>query len=469
MNMGIETQVHPEYTLNVDKWRAINDCESSSLKTSQYRQNYAIKPSHWDAARYNDYVNRGYFFNAVKPTVSGYVGLINEVAAEVELQPEIECLLDNADGGGLSLEQMVNGVDAEVVKNGRSGVLVDPTLESSVTAVYMRNYDADCILDWQESYTANGKELTYIKLLRVVSEIDMDNYHRADVRYVDIFKLVDSKLIVEHYKDGAMMVVAHEPMYQRKPMNWIPFYFAGSENNDSTVDVAPLFALADCDIAHFRNSCDYEENSNDLSAGILSVTSDLSPEDFGSANGKDGLKLGSKSYNFLGKTGAIAIAQPSPNTVARQAMEDKKADMAMLGAQLIQPSATETATAVNAKARQNSASLVTISRNVSSMIEDALYCASKLMKRNGEPKRSVYQQHSDFSVMQLTAQDRQQWLMEVQQGISPVELMRVAYRKARVYPDDWTDEMIDAAIMAGADKTPSAWAEDDVQSPEEAE
>lgn len=45
-----------------------------------------------------------------------------------------------------------------------------------------------------------------------------------------------------------------------KPLNYIPFMFIGSENNDSNPDNPNFYDLADLNIAHFRNSADYEES-----------------------------------------------------------------------------------------------------------------------------------------------------------------------------------------------------------------
>ena len=45
-----------------------------------------------------------------------------------------------------------------------------------------------------------------------------------------------------------------------KVFDRIPFEFIGAENNDSTVDDAPLWPLAYLNLHHFRNSADYEDS-----------------------------------------------------------------------------------------------------------------------------------------------------------------------------------------------------------------
>jgi hypothetical protein len=42
--------------------------------------------------------------------------------------------------------------------------------------------------------------------------------------------------------------------------NYIPFTFVGSVNNDETPDLPPLYDLAVLNVAHYRNSADYEES-----------------------------------------------------------------------------------------------------------------------------------------------------------------------------------------------------------------
>lgn len=42
--------------------------------------------------------------------------------------------------------------------------------------------------------------------------------------------------------------------------NYIPFYFAGSENNDPNYDEIPLLDLSLLNVGHYRNSADQEES-----------------------------------------------------------------------------------------------------------------------------------------------------------------------------------------------------------------
>ena len=46
---------------------------------------------------------------------------------------------------------------------------------------------------------------------------------------------------------------------QGQPLTRIPFQFIGWENNDETPDLPPLYDLSIINLAHYRNSADYEE------------------------------------------------------------------------------------------------------------------------------------------------------------------------------------------------------------------
>src|SRR5690606_9759514 len=55
-----------------------------------------------------------------------------------------------------------------------------------------------------------------------------------------------------------------EPYYPKdgagNSLTEIPFTFIGSKNNEPSIDSPPMYDMADINVAHYRNSADYEES-----------------------------------------------------------------------------------------------------------------------------------------------------------------------------------------------------------------
>ena len=84
--------------------------------------------------------------------------------------------------------------------------------------------------------------------------------HDMDTQY-RVLRLREDGYSQQIYRDEEPYT---EEFYPRKAdgtvWSQIPCIFVGSKNNDSTIDDAPLSDIADVNIAHYRNSADYEES-----------------------------------------------------------------------------------------------------------------------------------------------------------------------------------------------------------------
>lgn len=176
-------------------------------------------------------------------------------------------------------------------------------------------------------------------------------------------------------KDGAWVFGEVSPIRQSngKAFSEIPFTFIGSENNDADVDDSPMYDLAKVNIAHYRNSADYEESifiAGQPTLFVSGVTDDWRDYYDGvtlNAQGQEvttqghPITLGSRTAHLLGEGSTAQLLQANANMALFELMVHKEQQMVALGAKLINTSTTtKTATSTNSENATNTSVLSTI-------------------------------------------------------------------------------------------------------------
>jgi hypothetical protein len=118
-----------------------------------------------------------------------------------------------------------------------------------------------------------------------------------------------------------------------KPWQEIPFTFVGAIDNNSDVDKSPLLDLACLNIAHYRNSADYEESVYFVGQPTYAFAG--LNQQWMTDYWKDGVYIGSRAAIPLPEGGSAQILEASPNTLAEGAMKNKETQMVALGARLL--------------------------------------------------------------------------------------------------------------------------------------
>ena len=223
--------------------------------------------------------------------------------------------------------------------------------------------------------------------------------------------------------------------YNGNPIDRIPFEFVGSTNNEPHIDKAPLLDLANLNVAHYRNSADYEEGVFMTGQDQL-VLSGLSQE-WVDKNFKGGVKLGSRAAIPLPKDADAKLLHADPNSIAAEAMKHKEEQMKALGAKLIEPKATKgTATEALIEESSESSVLSSATKNVSAAYRKALFHASRFI---GEvnPEDIDFELNSDFAAAMASPAERAQIVAEWQSGLITFNEAREQLRKAGIaYEDD---------------------------------
>jgi len=431
------------------RWNIVRDCVAGQEKVKKETTKYLPKPNEEDESdankkRYDAYIKRAVFYNVTGRTLQGMVGTVFQKAPEVEIPDGLDILKEDADGAGVGLDQQSKKALAYVLQFGRAGLLVDypPAKEPASKADREAGKIRPTITLWQPWDIINWRVATIgaAKLLTlvVISEqfvTDDNGFSTESEKQFRVLRLVGGVYTVEIWRESADakswgVAETFTPLDGAgKPWPFIPFQFIGSENNDDIPDLPPLYDLAELNIAHYRNSADYEEACYLL--GQPTPWASGLTEDWVKDVLKGKIRLGSRAIIPLPENGTCGLLQVQPNTMAKEAMEHKEKQMVALGAKLVeQRDVRQTATEASQNEASETSVLATSANNVSSAYVDALKWAAMF---DGESDAAIsYKLNVEFEKRLATAQDRAQLVAEWQSNAITTSEMRAALKKAGV-------------------------------------
>lgn len=471
------------YTQNLPSWQLVRDCvagskavkEAQSIGESENNattnignitgSRYLPVPNPSDNSqenrdRYQSYKKRANFVNFTGSTKDGFLGMVNRKPAIIELDPSIAYMEDNANGAGLGLQQLAQGATDEVLEVGRHGLLADfPMSEpgQSLTATAnlkatIKQYPAESIINWRESTINDETVLTLVVLAEEVEKVSPDGFETECVTHHRVLLIEDGIYKQRMYDEDDRLILMGEgdevtaDIIPRKSdgSTWdkIPFVFIGAMNNDPFPDKAPLYDIAEMNIAHYRNSADFEESSF--------MIGQPTPVISGLTQGwvkdvlKNGVMFGSRTAILLPENASAALLQANPNQMPERGMEIKEQQMIAIGAKIITDSSgVETAEAAKIRFAGQNSKLSLVVGNVESAILNALEWCVMYMGGSGENIFEINKQFYDASVNpQLLVAQMQ--LMD--RGVIAKSDLRHHMRKTALISSDRTDDDIDAEV-----------------------
>jgi hypothetical protein len=361
-----------------------------------------------ETVRYKQYLKRAVFTNFTGRTKNALVGAAFRKDPMYELPEAVDYLNQDATGDGLSLVQLAKDELSNLMETGRSLLLVDyPQADDdlSLEDVNMLDlrasivpYTAEQCVNWKTSVINGRRLLTLCVLAEPYFNTDLEFSHDSDIQY-RVLRLTDEGYSQQIYRDDKPV---SDEIYPRKADGsvWeeIPLIFVGSKNNDSTIDDAPLSDIADVNVAHYRNSADYEESCFITGQPSLFITHSLTSEQFEEYN-PDGLILGSRSGHVLGETGSAILLQASPNNLVMEAMKAKEQAMVMIGARIITDrGGNETAEGARIRFASENSVLGDIVSNLSQGLEKAIGYVCEFMGVTGDYYFDINSEFYDKSV-----------------------------------------------------------------------
>ena len=413
--MPVSTQ-HPDYRLYQNVWARTRDSVKGSVAIKDKKYQYLPVPDNKslddargiETVRYKQYIKRAVFTNFTGRTKNALVGAAFRKKPMYELPEAIDYLLEDATGDGLSLIQLAKDELSNLLETGRSILLVDyPSSDDSlsledVTRLDMRAnivpYTAEQCVNWKTE-VINGRKQLVLCVLAEMHDDGKDEFdHEAKAQY-RVLRLREDGYTQQIYRDEEPITDEFYPT-KADGSKWdeIPLIFVGSKNNDATIDDAPLADIAEVNVAHYRNSADYEESCFITGQPTLFITHSLTAEQFEEYN-PDGIKLGARAGHVLGETGSATMLQASPNQLVMEAMRAKESQMVAIGARIITDrGGNETAEGARIRFASENSVLGDIVSNLSEGITKAIGWVMEFMGAQGDYEFEINKEFYDKSV-----------------------------------------------------------------------
>ncbi|WP_337081290.1 DUF4055 domain-containing protein [Acinetobacter pittii] len=369
--MSDVTFKHAEYVKNVGLWQKIDDVCDGEDAVKEQREKYLPKPNAHDKTPENDaayasYLTRAVFYEVTGTTLNSLVGAAFATDPSFKFTPELEHLERNANGAGLSAYQLAQTGIRHLLKHYRCALYVDyPDViparnlkehkeQNSYPMIHLLN--AVDVINWDSMMVGNQKKLCLVVIREVVSTRGSDGFSKEDREQFRVLRLepddngefaysvqIYTKNDKGEYEGGPKKFPTD---HSGKTWSYIPFTFVGAVDNSEEIKKPPLLALANLNLAHYRDSADFQESVFYMGQPQYYV-SGVNWQWFDEAKAR-GIYVGAKVLLPLPENGKIGIEQANPNTLSREAMKDKWNQMKELGARLIEKgSAAKTATEAN--------------------------------------------------------------------------------------------------------------------------
>ena len=341
-------------------------------------EEYLPKLNGQDKKQYNSYKKRAVFFGAMSRTVTALVGAIDRKPPEVKGANNLKEFMKDVTGTGISLDEFLKDIEEEVMVSGRVVVCVDRK-NSTDNRPYLVWYKSeDCINWFSEQYTDFDQRLTGMIFREAYYDTDKDNkYKQIQKDQYREFTMEGGNVVVNIWKikndeKTSEFGNAEKPSYEiaesytltnrGKSLGFIPCVPVVSDGSPFEVPQPPLLDLVDVNLAHYRNSADYEHGMHWTALPTPVLTG---------LNGKDNkISIGSGS----------AIILPDPQSSAmflefsgqglstiKTAMDHKEMMMSALGARMLASRMDQSTSAEVARINYSgeTASLCNVARSMS--------------------------------------------------------------------------------------------------------
>lgn len=458
------TYILPEIARLLPEYYLIRDCLSGETAVKAAKTKYLPKPNAEDTSpqntkRYEAYLQRAVFFNFTRFTLNGLLGQIFSVDPVVKLPPLLASVETNSSGKGVTLAQQCKKTAATVLAYSRGGLLVDfPQTNGEVTAAQIQSgeirptiteYSPMEIINWRIGEQGALELLTLVVLREGYVFFD-DGFEQKTACQFRVLKLENGAYVQELWREPvpttwtagqktpsnstfALVTRIVPTDGNGNPFTEIPFMFIGAMDNDPSPDNPVFYDLASLNIAHYRNSADYEEACFIVGQPTLLLVG--LTEEWNEKVLKGKVAMGSRGGIPLPVGGDGKLLQAEANMMIKEAMDAKERQAVALGAKLVeQKQVQRTAFEAKLEATSEGSFLSSVTRNVESAYLWALkWCARFLAL----PEDGIeFKLNSDFEIAKLGAEERRQVIEEWQKGAITFGEMRNVLRKAKIATED---------------------------------
>lgn len=403
------TQTSPDYRRRSAQWRRVRDALEGEDCIKERGTEYLPKSRGMKPRDYNEeYKARAVFYSVAERTLRGLVGLVLRTDPVPRLPSRLDSLERRASPEGFTLRQLVREALRENLSLGRYGILVDVPKNAPLDfRPLLATYQAEDITCWEEEIDEDTGQRRVTRVVVREEATVQDDEASTKLRELFLDKENDGIYTVRLYEKTESeargryqrsrkrnreldyltgnynLTDTFVPTRAETPLTKIPFVFVSPFDQRARTEKPPFLDLVDMNLAHYRNSADYEQALHLVASPtpyLFGVKQDEVPAAIGPSqlwhSTRQDVNAGFVEFNG---TGVEAI---------RRAMRDKEGRMAVLGARLIRGDDRENVTAETTRleTREEMSILVAATESVEEAFTRALQIAATW---TGESEDSV--------------------------------------------------------------------------------
>lgn len=449
--------VREEVRKRLPQYELIRDCLAGEAQIKYRKTKYLPMPNPEDTskdneARYDAYLTRAVFFGTAEKTQGDLVGQVFLREPEFKVPAILQPVVDDATGSGVPLKQTAQAAAANALAYGRLGLYVDypstaiinddgteedqPASVADIEAGDIRPTIRviepwDCI-----NYRVKARGAKVILSLVVFREdriIEDDGFETKKKDQWRVLRLDENdQYVIEiyHNKTGAEPNERYEPRDAAgNRFNEIPFTFVGSLNNEPTPNPPPMYQLCSLNVHHYMNSADYEESvfiTGQPTIAAAGLTEEWVNKVLGGR-----VSMGARGGIPLPVGASIELLQAQPNTLAKEAMDQKEDQMLSIGAKFRRPDQVQrTATESSIDNIAETSTLSKVAQNVAAGLKWALEWAAFFV---GASEAGIkVDMNTEFDLVELTPEQQSQIIQAWKDGAISFEEMRAALRRGGI-------------------------------------
>lgn len=405
---------HQEYKEMLPKWERCRDALAGQDAVHAAGQKYLPKLTDQEPAEYEAYLQRTGFYPASGRTWQGLLGLVFRQSPQTEAPEAAMALVDDVTLAGNSAEAFAREILGEIETVGRYGVLVEyprvaqqpgslAEASSQNLRPYATGYKAESIINWRVERVRNVMRPTLVVLSETHKTAGMFvTSHEEQLR---VLMLLDGQYVQQVWrkpeKSGDWTLLEQiVPLRDGAPLNFIPFYPFGSEENSLTCQEPPLLDLVNVNLSHYRTTADLEHGAHFTGLPTPFIA---------------GVQLGENEKIRIGSSSAIVSADPQAKasyleftgqglSALEKLLDRKEAQMAAIGARMLMPekAAVEAAETVAMRHNGENSVLAGQANLISSGVEAVL---NFMRDWSGIPGEITFRISTDFLPARMGPQE----------------------------------------------------------------
>jgi hypothetical protein len=411
---GVRT-THPDYNRMTPLWVKCADVAEGEHAVHSKGTLYLPKLHDEDNAAYQSRLKRTPLFNAMWRTIAGLKGMLFRKDASIDAPQSVIDALQDADLSGTPINSLAQEVVEEILTTGRTGLLVDyPSTQQTegmtvaqVSRLGLRpvlaHYPAVTVINWRTARVGGVQKLVLVVLKESAGVPGEDEFAQQTEDRYRVLDLIDGRYRQRLYridkKGDDELLSEYYPLMRGAALSAIPFFILSSDSIGPRIESPPLLDLAEMNLHHYMVAADYEHGCHFSGLPTAVISGYHAPEG-------EKLVIGGKGIITLPDPAATAayMEVQSDFEALRKNLQDKKAEMAVLGARMLENIKTGIESAETLKQRQagEHSQLAAMADVVSMGITRVLKVFAEWMGASGEVS---YQISKDFVPAGLTAQE----------------------------------------------------------------